>query len=175
MPQERCCQPLIIDMYAERYTRELLPLVRGAVLDIGCGEGWVTEAIAKQPQVEWVYATDKFDGPQRLHSKIYYDWIRTEELISAPQCPIYDTVWCTEHIEHIAGEFHKPLLNWIRGALKPGGQFIGSMPESEANAGPFHVREYYARNWEPLLLEFFPRVRVWPVPQSACYCWAASL
>jgi 2-polyprenyl-3-methyl-5-hydroxy-6-metoxy-1,4-benzoquinol methylase len=174
---ERCERPLDVDLYAGSYAAVLVPLCRGRVLDIGCGEGWVTEAIAKQPAVESVLATDKFEGEQRRHDKIIYLPVLTEALIaldnnSNPQ--LFDTIISTEHIEHLEAPIHKPLLAWIKTHLAPGGQFLGSMPDSEVCAGPWHKKEYRVHNWYPVISEFFPQVKLWNV-QSTVYVWSASL
>jgi 2-polyprenyl-3-methyl-5-hydroxy-6-metoxy-1,4-benzoquinol methylase len=169
---ERCERPLDVDLYAGSYATVLVPLCRGKVLDIGCGEGWVTEAIAKQPAVENVVATDKFDGEQRKHSKIIsYLILRTEDLLDS-DFGKFDTIISTEHIEHLEGPIHKPLLAWIKAHLASGGQFLGSMPDSEVCAGPWHKKEYRLHNWYPVISEFFPQVKLWNV-QSTVYAWQA--
>lgn len=168
---ERCERPLTEDLYTGSYAAVLVPLCRGKVLDIGCGEGWVTEAIAKQPDVEKVIGTDKFEGAQRQNPKILYSSMRTEELIQK-DLGKYDTIISTEHIEHLEAPLHKPLLSWIKAHLAPGGQFLGSMPDSEVCAGPWHKKEYRLHNWYPVISEFFPQVKLWNV-QSTVYVWQA--
>lgn len=168
---ERCERPLDVDLYAGSYAAVLVPLCRGKVLDIGCGEGWVTEAIAKQPAVFKVIGTDKFEGDQRQNPKILYTVMRTEELIHM-DLGLFDTIISTEHIEHLDAPIHKPLLVWIKAHLAPGGQFLGSMPDSEVCAGPWHKKEYRLHNWYPVISECFPQVKLWNV-QSTVYAWQA--
>lgn len=169
---ERCERPLDVDLYAGSYAAVLVPLCRGKVLDIGCGEGWVTEAIAKQPAVESILATDKFDGEQRQHPKIVYQVMTTEQLMTSDFVGQFDTIISTEHIEHLDASLHKALLSWIKAHLVPGGQFLGSMPDSEVCAGPWHKKEYRLHNWYPVISEFFPQVKLWNV-QSTVYAWQA--
>lgn len=160
------------DHYFESYASVLGPMARGFVLDIGCGEGHLSARMANRSDVLTVIGTDRFEGPVQKHPKFIFLRVPTEELVAADTPLRFDTIISTEHIEHLPASLHRPLLAWVRDHLAEDGQFLGSMPDSEECAGPWHKKEYRLCQWEPLIREFFPEAQVWPV-QSTVYVWRA--
>ena len=129
-------------VYFKMYADIILPKVKGKVLDLGCGEGWLTKEIAKMPSVETVIACDKFSEQpeENKDEKIEYIKSNINDLNFIGQ---FDTIVSTEFIEHITEEDLNKLLVKITKWLKPDGRFLGSTPNVNQHSGnPYHLREY---------------------------------
>lgn len=129
--------------YFKLYADQLLPLCKGNVLDIGCGEGWLTKQIASRAAVESIIAVDKFIEQPKATQDIkitYVHAILPDELTCKQQ---FNTIISTEFVEHITQEDLEKLLPNIHKWLKDDGQFLGSTPNKLVpTINPFHLREY---------------------------------
>jgi 2-polyprenyl-3-methyl-5-hydroxy-6-metoxy-1,4-benzoquinol methylase len=130
-------------LYYEAYRGWILRRVHGTVLDLGCGEGWLTKELAQKREVISILAIDKFSGqpPDNWDDKIVYLQHLLPVIGLKGQ---FDTIVSTEFIEHIAQEDLLMLLKCIPGWLKPHGRFLGSTPNFPCHSGnPFHIHEYH--------------------------------
>jgi CDP-paratose 2-epimerase len=157
------------DNYFSSYADTLSSLATGKTLDIGCGQGYLTEMLAKNPNVTSVLGTDLYSGYQIENPKINYMVLNTMDLLNSEEK--YDTILSTEHIEHLHGDRHVELLEWIKKSLNLGGKFLGSMPfpDDVKNPNPWHFKTYTMGDWEIVLNSVFPNVKIWQ-----CHPWAYS-
>lgn len=166
-----------VDDYFESYVQPLEKQVRGRVLELGSGHGYVTRRIAKNPAVTEIVAFDKINEFRFPASNIrFQSGDLTDPALVLPSG--FDTVITTEFVEHIPEEAFVRLLPKIRAALAPGGIFIGSTPRNPTpykkfSGSPYHVREYNRRDLERLLASEFQNVAVKPVSEY-CLIWHAE-
>lgn len=146
------------------------PLTRGIVLDIGCGLGYLSAEIASRCEVEFVIGTDRHTSLRRVrHPKLSYVTISTEELVILETSVIFETVVCTEHIEHLCGNVQNQLLLWIKEHAE---MFVGSMPDGRSDPNPYHVREWTSGDWRRRLSRTWTHVDVWTTGRSQIWtCW----
>jgi len=188
-----------LDFTGERFTPECLREIRYEhfhryalaadwvaglkVLDAACGEGYGSHLLAaKASQVTGIDLADEAVA----HAKSRY--VRENlEFVSGDCCETpfadnsFDCIVSFETLEHL--ENHRALLTEFRRLLKPSGFLLISSPDKAVytdkmgNANPFHVSELYRPEFEHLLAEFFPTVRllgqklgfhsmIWPLQQS---------
>jgi 2-polyprenyl-3-methyl-5-hydroxy-6-metoxy-1,4-benzoquinol methylase len=162
------------DARFESYSKELVPMCKGRVLDIGCGHGYLTQKIGNLRAVNEVTGTDKLIQNTQTHPKVFYWNINTEELYKTTNMGEFQTIISTEHIEHIGWRLHQPLLDWIKLHLSADGHFIGSMPtpDDPENPNQFHLKTYTLEEWTDILYHNFKQV-VCKMVYKDCYCWDA--
>lgn len=161
--------------YVTLYMDWITPFVFGRVCDIGSGLGYPTEKYANKENVSVVVTNDKFFDEVKTikHDKITRYTLTTEDFL-ALQHDKFDCITCTEHIEHLHVETQFKLLEWVTKHLNEGGLFLGSMPNVDRSANPFHIQEYTADKWETILRTYFKNVEV-VVLHPELYVWKASL
>lgn len=149
------------DDYFENYASPIEKICRGKVIDIGCGHGYLTTRIAENPEVKTILGTDKDSGYKEMHEKVKYQVIETSELIKT-NTEKYDTIVCTEHIEHLNEDTQIALLEWVENNLDDDGAFLGSMPhlDDPNNPCPYHIKTYACAEWEAILKKSFKNVEV---------------
>lgn len=111
------------------YIDERSPVAEMKVLDVGCGGGLLSEALAQRGAV--VSAIDLAKGPlevAKLHAQengleIAYSLISAEEL-SATNAQTFDVITCLEMLEHVPDP-HSIIASCKR-MLKPGGSMYFS-------------------------------------------------
>jgi CDP-paratose 2-epimerase len=159
----------------EAYAKVLVPKCAGRVLDIGCGHGYLTKRIATQQSVKEITGTDKTIANTRNDHKIFYWEITSEALAKTNNMGAFQTILSSEHMEHLAVEFHTPLLEWIKRHLSSDGKFVGSMPvpDDPQNPNKYHLKTYTMEEWKVILDHHFNRVEIGMVYKD-CYYWSAA-
>ena len=162
------------DEYFENYAAEIEKICRGKVIDIGCGHGYLTSRIAENPNVIEITGTDRDPGYKEKHDKISYQIIDTEDLLKN-QTEGFDTIVCTEHIEHLNETTQKDLIQWILNNLKEDGTFLGSMPhlDDPKNPCPYHIRTYSSNEWAKILKQNFGYFEIYTFDNES-YWWIAK-
>ncbi|MHB8483459.1 MAG: class I SAM-dependent methyltransferase [Nitrospiria bacterium] len=158
--REKECLGYDASAYLEEYCAWILPNVRGRVLDIGGGMGYLSKRYSEKSVVESVIYTDRYydELESQTGEKLRLIVMSTEKLIETNDWGKFDTITCTEHIEHLPESIHKKLLVWIKNHLAENGLFLGSMPNIENSGNPYHLKEYLQRDWEKILKEYFSSV-----------------
>ncbi len=97
-----------------------------AVLEVGCGEGSLTEEIARcfpQSAVTGIDITPRIGRLYRGRPATVFRRASVEQIAeSAPGA--YDVVVLADVLHHVAPEGRAPLLQGIRRVLRPGGRFV---------------------------------------------------
>ena len=135
------------------------------VLDIGSGEGYGSALLAAHAAS--VIGVD-LDAAAVAHARRKYGNANLDFLMaSAPELPFprrFDLAVCFEVLEHL--ENQTDLVAEIRRVLTPEGLLIVSTPDKRSYAAatgfdnPFHVHELYLEEFEELLRDQFPQVRM---------------
>lgn len=142
--------PAIDVRYFRTYADLLKPYVVGDVLDLGCGEGWLTKELA--PLADHIVALDKFGDQSEVNKDPKIEYIQTD-IPSFKTTQTFDTIISTEFVEHITEADLRKLLPKIRKWLK--GKFLGSTPDKKSpTINPYHLKEYTTAELEALFLEF---------------------
>ena len=136
-------------------------MVRGNLLDVGCGEGRGIDYLMKNTtnytaidKIQLVLDTLKLKYP----SAHFYQG-------NIPPFPIqeneqFDTVVSFQVIEHI--EDDEAYVQEIKRMLKPGGKAIISTPNLKMSLtrNPWHIREYTVEEFRNLFQKYFSKVEV---------------
>lgn len=157
------------EQYDVAYHKVLLPILKGVVLDLGCGVGMLTKEIV----ADKIYAIDKFPISERIYTgdNIISAEKDLTEGFSVPEK--VDCVVSTEFIEHITKEDFLNLLPQIKEVLKTGGIFCGSTPNKVSpTTNPFHLYEYTLEELREILQATFSQVDIY---DNGFYCsiWKA--
>jgi 2-polyprenyl-3-methyl-5-hydroxy-6-metoxy-1,4-benzoquinol methylase len=148
--------------YFRLYASIIVSQVKGDVLDLGCGHGYLTEMIAREKAVQSVVGIDKISDFRCKHPKVSYLTADITQLRDLPKR--FDTIVSTEFIEHISPCDLENLLSLVKEHLAPGGAFIGSTPNGRYPSGdPYHSIEYTESTIRVLLERFFDNVEVKPL------------
>jgi len=119
-----------------RFAAELL---RGRVLDAGCGTGYGSQILAGAAEVREVLGIDQ-DPRAIAHARRFYSSSRVrflcEDLLSpgAANLPAFDGIACLEVLEHL--EQPERLLETLHLLLAPGGRLVISTPLGRGRAVP---------------------------------------
>ncbi len=160
--------------YVTKYMDWITPQVYGYVCDIGSGLGYPTLKYCERDNVDFVVTNDKFydEHKSTTHPKMSRVIHTTEEFLQEEN-RMFDCITCTEHIEHLIPDTQFKLLDWVKTHLKPGGLFLGSMPDVERSANPWHIKEYTHEQWEEILHRYFNYVEVVVLLKEELYVWKA--
>jgi 2-polyprenyl-3-methyl-5-hydroxy-6-metoxy-1,4-benzoquinol methylase len=120
------------------------------VLDVGCGEGWFSEALREagaEPVAVDVAAEALRRAERRVPGLVTRLWAHDEPL--PLEDASVDAVWAGEVIEHVADV--APWLSEVRRALKPGGTLLLSTPHvgRAALLGAALSKRRFAERFEP--------------------------
>ena len=132
------------------YIRQRAPLSGATVLDIGCGGGILTEAMASAgASVTGIDMADKPLSVARLHMHesgvdVTYQQVTAEEL-AAEKAGQFDTVTCLEMLEHVPSP--STVIAAARDLVKPGGDVFFSTINRTAKSFAFAIvgAEYILR------------------------------
>lgn len=170
------------DKYMNEITRYISSLSSGnEVLDIGCGFGFGTVALASISQVNRVVALDKVEAGEFKflnHSKIEFHSVDITTFNFVEWAGRFDVVNSTEFIEHISEEQGRNLIQNVYLVLKPGGHFVGSTPLNPTEnilytTNPFHLREYQPDFFKKILESIgFMHVEIKEL--GDCFVWFAQ-
>lgn len=136
------------------------PLITGKVLEIGCGEGYGINMLAKQS--DHLTVIDKSDITTKPIALNYPE----VEVINTTIPPIklddntFDTIVSFQVIEHIKDE--ELFVKEIYRILKPGGKAYISTPNSVKTIvrNPWHYREYTYQELDALLSKVFKQYTI---------------
>ncbi|MFC4871517.1 class I SAM-dependent methyltransferase [Negadavirga shengliensis] len=135
------------------------PLVKGDLLEIGCGEGRGVETLA--PLVDHYQGLDKIkEVIDRLRRK--FPDCTFEQAFIPPLSDIpsdkFDTIVSFQVIEHIQND--RLFLEEIHRVLKPGGTALISTPNIRfsLSRNPWHIREYTPEQLKQLCNGIFANV-----------------
>lgn len=143
------------------------------VLDLGCRDGMLTQAFVKGNQVVGVDIDQKALKLCREKLGIETCWLDLNS-----EWPFFeesqDVVVACEIMEHLF--YLRNFLENVVASLKPGGLFIGSVPNAfrmrnrfkfligeEYETDPTHVRQFSYEKLERVLGEFFSEIEVVPL------------
>lgn len=135
-----------IDAYVDRL-RQWKPSAQN-ILEVGCGEGAVTEKLrAAWPDAE-ITGIDLTARLGRLYAG-RRDRVRfvqgSIQQIAAAEPGRYDLVVLCDVLHHVPQEFRQELLDAIRQTLAPGGSFV--LKEWERNHTPIYWLGYLSDRW----------------------------
>lgn len=131
-------------------------MVKGNLLEVGCGEGRGVDILASQ--IDSYLGLDKIPEVIGMLSEKYPDYsFQTAHIppLSGVPSDTYDTVVSFQVIEHI--EDDKLFLRELHRVLKPGGQAIISTPNIHfsLSRNPWHIREYTPEQLKSLCESIF--------------------
>ncbi|MBM3845646.1 MAG: class I SAM-dependent methyltransferase [Verrucomicrobia bacterium] len=144
------------------------------VLDIGCRSGNLTQHYCEGNEVTGVDIDRKALELFRDRLGLPGHWVDVDAEPLPFSDASFDVVVMTEVMEHL--RFPKQVLQEIRRVLRPGGRFVGSVPNAfrlrnrlkfmvgkPFESDPSHLRSYSTRLLRKELEGFFSEVRIVPV------------
>lgn len=143
------------------------------VLDLGCRDGMLTSFYVNGNQVLGADIDRK--ALDLIEKKLGIDTCWVDLNIEWPfEAASYDVIVACEILEHLF--FIDSFLNKVKKTLKPGGLFIGSVPNAfrmrnrfkflfgnEYETDPTHVRQFSFQSLERILLNRFSDVEIVPL------------
>jgi ubiquinone/menaquinone biosynthesis C-methylase UbiE len=151
------------------FATQLFPQAR-YVLDLGCGTGYGSYYLAQQLDNANIVGTDiaseaiQFAVAEYQDPGLYYAVSDGKHTPFAEQS--FDVITCFEVIEHISNP--EALLEEAKRITHPQGVFIVSTPNRDVYSrgcerpwNPYHVKEFTLLEFEELLGNYFPCVKIW--------------
>jgi 2-polyprenyl-3-methyl-5-hydroxy-6-metoxy-1,4-benzoquinol methylase len=118
------------------------------ILEVGCGEGAVTERIAERYPHALITAIDISSRVGRLflgsHERVKFLNCSVEDIVSSER-EKYDLIVLSDVVHHVPPPLRQGLLNSIRAAMAPQGSFV--FKDWERNFSPIHWMSYAADRW----------------------------
>lgn len=111
------------------YVADRVPLQGAAVLDVGCGAGLLSEALARSgarvTAIDMAPDLIKVAKLHRLESGVEVDYrLQSAEALAAESPAAFDAVTCMEMLEHVPDP--AAILSACATLLKPGGRLVVS-------------------------------------------------
>jgi SAM-dependent methyltransferase len=167
---ERFTPECVREIRYEHFHRYAFALerVRGQrVLDAACGEGYGSSLLARTAaSVTGVDISEEAIRHARARYSAENLEFQSADCLSLPfPDDAFDSVVSFETLEHL--EDQHGLLAEFRRVLKPKGFLLISTPDKavytdrQGNRNDFHVAELYREEFEALLADYFPAVRLW--------------
>ena len=105
---------------------------RPRILDLGCGRGWLTRALAERGEVLGTDVTAAaVERARELFPALRFEQAGVEELLASHGEGAFDLVVSSEVLEHV-GDGEKPaFLRGIHRLLRPGGHAVLTTPRGE--------------------------------------------
>ncbi len=127
--------------------------VSGAVLEIGCGEGYGIKLLAPH-SVSYLAIDKHIPVNQQNFQNIEFRQMEVPWLTGLDS-NTFDTVICFQLIEHIQDD--RNLLSEIFRVLKPGGKLLLTTPNRDMSLSrnPYHIREYRTGEFRALISTYF--------------------
>jgi acetyltransferase-like isoleucine patch superfamily enzyme/ubiquinone/menaquinone biosynthesis C-methylase UbiE len=128
------------------------------VLDVGCGEGFITDMIAKRCKriIGLDYSENAVNSAKNTSPTLEYVHMSAADL--SFDDGTFDKVTCLELIEHVTILQARRVIDEIFRVLKPGGWIIGSTPlrmtEVSSPSCYSHIHEYSEQELSDLLKRF---------------------
>jgi SAM-dependent methyltransferase len=111
-----------------------------SILEVGCGEGSLTEEIARQFPESNVTGIDISERVGRLfggdRTRVTFRKLTVEQ-VAAETPAAFDLVLLADVLHHVSPEGRRPILEGARRALRARGLFV--VKEWERRAGPVHA------------------------------------
>lgn len=135
--QDDLLHPKTPDVVKGIFTELVLERAKGAVCDVGCGDGHVITRIKSAER----FAVDiAHSYLKRLPSEISRVWCRAENLPFASSS--FDTLVCTDVLEHVLDA--EVLAAELTRIIKPGGRLLLAVP-FEQDLSVYELPEYKAK------------------------------
>ena len=154
------------------------------VLDLGCRDGMLTQFFAPQNTVVGVDVDQKALLLAKERLNIETRWLDLNGEWPFPPAS-FDAIVACEIVEHLF--FPTVLLERVRASLKPGGLFIGSVPNAfrlrnrwkfvwgeEFDKDPTHVRWFSYEKLKKMLSTQFQEVEILPIRGKILPFWPVS-
>jgi SAM-dependent methyltransferase len=136
-----------------RALRRVLPTLRGAIVDVGCGH---------RPYRGWLDSEARYVGLDVEGSQADPDILVAAGAPWPLESASVDAIVCTQVIEHVADLDH--MLGEIRRILRPGGTLIASVPFAYNEHGaPHDYRRVSVHGMRRLLAQGFEVVELSPI------------
>jgi 2-polyprenyl-6-hydroxyphenyl methylase/3-demethylubiquinone-9 3-methyltransferase len=129
-----------VDGFAQ-WIRARLPASR--ILEVGCGEGQVTQRLAKVYPEAWVTGIDIIPGVGRLFrgSRRRVTFLQEPiETFALRHTGAFDLVVMCDVLHHAPWDIHRQLLTAAKSTIRPGGWFVLKDWEKRTNAA--HLANY---------------------------------
>lgn len=136
--------------------QNVLPYIKGSVLEVGCGEGYGSKMLF--PKATKYTAIDKFEALNKENlAGIEFKQMNIPPLTGFADNS-FDVVVTFQVIEHIEND--ELFVKEINRVLKPGGKLIMTTPNIKMSLtrNPYHIREYTYQQLETLTKKYFKSV-----------------
>jgi SAM-dependent methyltransferase len=99
----------------------------GRAVEVGCGDGHLTERLAAELPTAEILGIDVADQPGRLYhgdtTKVRFEQITAQDLASREPAS-FDLVVLSDVLHHVDVEHRRPLLAAVCSLVAPGGHFV---------------------------------------------------
>ncbi|MCB0208244.1 MAG: class I SAM-dependent methyltransferase [Anaerolineae bacterium] len=137
-----------------RIALSLLPSPQASVLDVGCGDGWVTNRMIKRGyQTVGIDYSDRAISFARLmvpEAEFHTGDIRDLDM-QQKWLEKFDAALFVEVLEHIPPQYHLQLVSGINKCLKRNGTLVLTVPSVNRALNPWHYKHFTQQEGVDLL------------------------